>query len=173
MFDFNDTIRLTPYDIIQRSLYLPQIENFLRHIPRERIFFITFEEFLKNKKQTIDNLLVFLGVPVNELPTTAYETHANKARLPKSIKLQLFTNRMFRNVVSNRYQNHWPNSSWDEKNKRNRWIQKFRNFANAQKEASPPPIPEDTKHFLDDYFKKELVGLDELIGSNTTQHWFT
>ena len=110
LYNFEDTIKFTPHYVLERSMYLNQIIEFTRHIPRERIFFFVFEEFLANKERVIRSLSNFLSLDYDDFPNDAFNTHSNKARLPRSIKLQFLKNRLMRSSGNTTYNNKLPYS---------------------------------------------------------------
>jgi len=61
---FNNGIIYHDYfNFILRGFYARQVERYLSLFPRKQLFFVLFEEdFIKNRKQTIENILTFLGV---------------------------------------------------------------------------------------------------------------
>ncbi len=54
---------------VDTSCYLMQIERYLKYFPRERFFFIVFEQFKKDPKNITNQLQEFLGIEHADLTT--------------------------------------------------------------------------------------------------------
>jgi hypothetical protein len=172
---FEDTIRYEPNSILLRSNYKKQIENFLKHIPKSRIIFVLFEDFLANKETQLQEICNFLNVDYDLLPKTALELHANKTLIPKYINLHLLKNRIFREQGNSLYLKHLPNVPPYSIEKKQTFsvkiIEKIYNHLNY-KINNIPKISESTKLFLDKYFQDNLIGLNELIQKDAFSVWF-
>ena len=167
MFCFEDTIKFTPHYVLARSMYLDQIINFMRHIPRERIFFFVLEEFMSDRERIIKELSGFLSINYDNFPDGVLNnTHSNKATIPKSSKLQAFKNRLMRSSGNTRYSGRLPLSV--------RSINKNSPFALAMdifyKKINPlirtstPKMNPATQKFLNQYFQQKLEGLSGIVG---------
>jgi len=174
MFNFEDTIRFTPHDVLERSMYRQQIIDFMKHIPRERIFFFVLEDFLSNKERVIKTLSNFLSVDYDDFPEGALNTHSNKAIIPKSIELQALKNRLVRSLGNMHYTANLPFSvaSLDRSSRFAVALSELHNKINPQKPQPVPKMNPATKTFLDQYFQRELQGLGDLIGIEVDQLWF-
>ena len=51
------------YTYRQRGIYLPQIENWLRHFPAEQLLILVSEEMYADPQSTFDEVCAFLGLP--------------------------------------------------------------------------------------------------------------
>lgn len=69
------------YSYISRGQYSKQVKNFLNFFPRQQMYFLLFEEFVRMRATAVDDILRFLGVDVIPLTTTLQSNPANK---PKS-----------------------------------------------------------------------------------------
>ena len=175
IFTFEDTIKFSPYSILNRSLYKTQIENYLKYIPHDRIKIVVFEDFIKNVKSNMNEISAFLEIDFNKFNFDIFKLHANKSKLPKSISLQLLRNRNFRAFGNIFYIDHFPLSFKVAKNNNSiflKFIHKLHHFINPQKEMIPPTMNPSTKDFLDDFLKSELSGINELIGQDVLSKWF-
>ncbi len=174
LFNFEDTIKFTPSYVIERSMYLDQVRQFMRHIRRERIFFFILEEFLANKERVIRNLARFLSLNYDDFPEGVLDTHANKATIPRNIELHAFKNRMLRSFGGMQYIDNLP---FSVKTKRSSFFARVVNGLHAIVNASRPrPIQKmdpATRRFLDRYFQKELQGLGDIVGIDLDQLWFS
>jgi hypothetical protein len=174
MFNFEDTIKFTPNYILERSMYLTQVLEFMRHIPKERIFFVVLEEFLADKETTTRNLADFLSLSYDAFPEGTLETHANRAKIPISVNLQAFKNRILRGFGNLRYEDKLPFSENIEK-RRSFIIQFFtvlHNVVNPSISRAIPKMNAATKNFLDKFFLRELEGLGDIVGADLDNIWF-
>ena len=174
MYDFEETIRFSPHSILERSLYKEQLENWYKHIPKERIKVIVFEQFIKNPRAALTDICNYLKLDPSKFPETTFELHANKARLPKSMNLQLQRNKVLRSLSSHHYKGKLP-ISWNAQEKNvftKRLVNKTHAKLNPKKIEKPQPINQNTKNFLDSFFARRLEGLNELIGLDVMSLWF-
>ena len=174
IYNFEDTIMKDPHSIISRSLYKTQIENYLKYIPRERIKFIVFEDFIKDPNATLREISKFLNIDFKKFPSDIFNLHSNKVLLPRYPRLKLFVNRNFK-FPSRFYDKHFPYVYKLIRTKEPFFLRilfRFHLLLNPLNKKSPPPMNSITKDFLDDYFKRELSGLNELIGINILDKWF-
>lgn len=174
MFSFEDTIRYTPHYVLQRSMYRDQIRAFMRHIPRERVFFFVLEEFLGDPRGVAGRLADYLGLAPDGFFEDALRTHANPGRIPRSVGLQTLKNRVFRSLGNNRYAGRLPLR--DDFGSRVPLL--CRLFDRAFRVLNPlgrrpkPKMAPDTRRFLDDFFRREMRGLDQLVGREVESLWF-
>ena len=172
---FEDTIRYNPWSVLQRSLYREQISNFLKHIPRERIKFIIFEEFLNQKEKILHDLCRYLHIDYDLLPETVFNLQSNKTRIPKFINLQLTKNRIFRKFGNSLYRSSLPMVPKIKKNYSSYSIldkiEKFHRQINPLIDKKPPEIASSTKEYLDVFFKKELDGINDIVGKDVLSIW--
>jgi hypothetical protein len=155
-------------------MYLTQVLEFMRHIPKERIFFVVLEEFLADKETTTRNLADFLSLSYDAFPEGTLETHANRAKIPISVNLQAFKNRILRGFGNLRYEDKLPFSENIEK-RRSFIIQFFtvlHNVVNPSISRAIPKMNAATKNFLDKFFLRELEGLGDIVGADLDNIWF-
>ena len=74
------------YGCLDRSTYAPQIAEILKYFPRERVYFILFEDFVRNQQAEITKLLKWLGLS----PMKFAEITENPGGKPKSLALARF-----------------------------------------------------------------------------------
>lgn len=174
IYTLEDTLRFDPRSIMQRSKYREQLEDYYKLIPYERIKVLLFEDLITNPEACISEVCDFLGVDFNRVDTKAFNIHSNKTRLPKNISLQLNRNRIMRKYGDGRYATFLPVKPisiekmptaikvFDKIHKR---INPLR--TDIQFEPNPATIT-----YLDDYFKTEMMGIDELTGMDIYKKWF-
>lgn len=173
LFGFEDTIKFTPHYVLERSMYLSQIVEFMKYIPTERIFFFVLEEFLTNKERTIKSLSEFLGLDRQKFPDNALDTHANKATFPKNIELQALRNRLLRSLGNSHYVAKLPFPVGSASSSPvSALLDKIHNRINPLQLKATPKMNPATEEFLDRYFRRELQGLGDLIGVDVDSLWF-
>lgn len=174
LFNFEDTIKFTPSYVLDRSMYLSQILEFMKNIPRERIFFFVLEEFLGNQEGTLRNLSQFLSLNYDDFPQGALSIHENKARIPRSAELQAIKNRMLRSFGNMRYTDKLPFQL--PVNEQGlvfaRIINKLHDMLNPSEIRAMPKMNDATKDFLDNFFRKEIKGLGDIVGTDLDTLWF-
>ncbi|MBD3278863.1 MAG: hypothetical protein GF388_11235 [Candidatus Aegiribacteria sp.] len=176
MFSFENTIRYTPHYVLERSMYLNQLREFMRHIPRDRIFFFVLEKYLSDKEQTLKELANFLSIRYDLFPEDVLETHSNVATFPRSIRLQILKNRITRSYGNRHYLKRIPFAESIADNSTpffSRLINSLHNRLNKLEEGSAPSMDSTTRSFLDSYFRQELKGLDELVETDLESLWFS
>jgi hypothetical protein len=168
---FEGTLRHAPGTLIQRSLYREQVREYLEHFPREQLLFLLFEDLARDPMAVLETATHFLGLPPAEGPADPSATHRNPARVPRSMWLQLWRNRLFRDRPAARFQGVLPGTSAPdglaERAISGRWVR-----LNMRRDRRPPPMPEATHRFLDDHFARENAGLSELIGRDVDSEWY-
>jgi hypothetical protein len=176
MFNFEDTLRFSPHSLLNRSAYLPQLKSLFIHIPKEQVRVILFEDFLLDKTKVIEGLCEFLGLDFARLPSAALDTHANHSRIPRFVALHLLKSRLLPNNTNNQYMRHFANANMRREDRKpflSMFFKYLYSVLNPLECKKPAKIRPDTQRFLDEYFFRELQGLDELIGQEVLSKWFT
>lgn len=175
MFSFEDTIRFTPDYVLQRSMYLEQVQRFTGSISKSQIFFFVLEDFLARKEQVASNLLCFLGLDEAQMPSGALETHTNRATFPRHVELYALKNRILRTVGNTNYFGKLPFQTADRKSVPwlVRGIERLHSKFNPLSPRDTPPMKDSTKYFLVSFFRTELRGLSEIVGVDLDGLWFT
>lgn len=173
--NFEDTIKYNPYTILERSLYKKQIEAYLKYIPKSRIKFIVFEDFIQNPKNTLQEVCTFLNISFDKFPAETENIHTNKAKLPISMYWQIKKNYLMRNFGNTIYANELPNTFPNKKGIASvlPYFNKVFNAIIINSNKKPPKINTNTKAFLDQYFIRELQGINELVEQDVLSKWFT
>lgn len=174
-YSFEDTIRFDPFQIVSRSLYKEQLENFYKYIPNGRIKVILFEDLIKEPELTIKEISTFIGIDYNEFPEGVLEIHSNKGKAPRNRKLHINKNLLLRSFGNRRYNNALPFKGPPVKKANSI----FARIINKLHDIINPPVPvtskirNETKTLLDNYFYNELIGIDELVNKDITSKWFS
>lgn len=169
--DFERTLRFAPGTLIQRSLYREQVARYLECFGAEQLMFLLFEDIVANPSRVLAEVTNFLGLPPTSLADGGGDVHRNAARVPRSIRLQLLRNRLFRDRVADRFRGFLPGtstpSSLGERAVRGRWAR-----LGLRRDRRPPPMRAATRRFLDAYFAHENAGLEELVGLDIMRQWY-
>jgi len=174
IYNFEDTLQIQPQSLIERSLYKKQIEHFLKFIPKERFYFIIFEEFIRHMEKITQEICKFLGVSSESIDFNRLNTHQNPTMLPRHLKLQLWHNRIL--ILKNKHVNVNRLIDAPTLQKKTNYLKSAINRShrriNPVQQKKPPAMKASTKTFLNDYFSKENKGLSELINKNTDEFWY-
>ncbi len=122
-------------DYKRRSIYIEQINRFLKFFPIDNMHFIIFENFKRETKSELFRLSEFLGVK-NEYKELS-KSKRNPSFIPASSSLEFYTKKIFGNSV----------------------IWKAVHLINEKLGTPPPPLSLNTKKELQNYFlpyNKEL-----------------
>ncbi len=172
---FEDTLQFNPQLILHRSLYKQQLAAYYKHLPKEQIKVIVFEELVSEPKKIMAEVCDFLGIDVHLFDPEVFNTHSNKGKLPTFFWLQRFKNRFSRGFGNSFYLKILPFRAPDSVIRRfmsDKILNRISGTINPLKEKAAPKMNEATKDYLDTYFKKELSGLDELVGQEVLSKWF-
>jgi hypothetical protein len=173
--NFEDTLRYYPHSIIERSLYRRQLMNLLRYVSKERIKIVIFEEFVQNKAKLLIDICDFIDIDFNLLPEESLDTHRKKARRPRFTAIQILENRIFRETGNLSYLSRLPKDLSPHigtTTSVGAIVEKVSRKLNPSISERPPDINASTKKYLDDYFKKELQGINELVERDVMSIWF-
>jgi hypothetical protein len=171
---FEETIQIEPASVLIRSLYEKQVRNYLRFIPRERMYFVIFEEFIRNIAVTTRKVCDFLGVDGKLIDFSQTNSHANAGRWPKYTNLQLWRNRVLRQRAKFIYRNHLIDVP-DGNGRPPAWIRladRIHSTINPYAKDQQPKMRNDTRAMLDDYFSTQNAGLSKLLDINVDEKWY-
>lgn len=174
IYEFEDALRIMPDTLVQRSLYMPQVQRFLSVFPRENIHFVLFEQFIRQTQAEVDDVLRFLDVqPL--LDVEGMKTHYNESLMPRSIRLQVWRNRLFRRSLQNRFPSLLPSVCRTARPGPGRWsrmIERIWDGINPIEPGRPPEMNAETRRMLNAYFSQQNEGLSDLIGKDVGAHWY-
>ena len=173
VYTFEDTIRYEPHSVLKRSLYRQQLKQYFDHFPADRIHVVIFEEMIRETEQTFRAVCDFIGIDYERFPVNITDIHANKAKLPRHPVLQLRKNFFFRSFGGSHYDGQLPVTPDVQSSSLSaRIANRINKSINPQKTSRPPAINPGTKAFLDEFFQRELEGIDELTGRSIMSQWF-
>jgi hypothetical protein len=163
---FEETLRHAPSTILSRGHYREQVERWLEQLPRGRLHFVLFEDFVANPMNELSKILVFLGRPaVDDVPVS----HEKPSAVPVNVAAQLFLNRFLRDVPTLRYAGHLPGGQRPRRSMRlsaSRLLNRL-----MLRTRRPPPMAPHTRSFLRDYYARENAGLGKLVGLRVEEAW--
>lgn len=172
---FEDVLQFYPDLVLRRSRYRDQLKAYYKYLPKDNIKVILFEDLISNPKAVIDSVCEFLNLDSTQLDASVFETHSNPGKFPLFARLHRLKNLVLRSYGNTFYQQALPNNA--PKNVRGRsWfpkaVNKLHGLMNPLKVRKSPSMNLETAQFLETYFRKELAGLDELVGEEILSKWF-
>ena len=172
-YSFEDTIRFDPQSILSRGLYKEQLEFWYNALPREQIKVILFEDFLANKQAVLKDICQYLQINFDALDREIIDTHYNKAKVSKWIDLKMKYNQWFRESANSHYFENLPFHSGDSKKLPFvfRLTNRIDRIVNPQLEKLSR-MDASTQAFLNQFYEKEMYGIDELVMQPIYDKWF-
>ncbi len=174
IYSLEDTLRLQPETIVSRSMYKSQLEVYYKHLPFENIKVVVFEDFISNNRACLQDICQFLKIDFDKFDPKVFDTHSNKTKIPRSLKLQLIRNRLLIRNNAYRYSKSLPIQPSIDYNMpiSHKIINKLHKWINPLNTNNKFMVKPSTLRFLDDHFKNELEGLDELVRMDVMKKWF-
>jgi hypothetical protein len=128
-------------EYLGKGRYAEQIERYLRLFPRERMLFLLFEDFIRNPKPSLRAIFEFIGVTPDVTIDT--QRRRNTGALPRSVSLSWYSKKLFGDS--------WPHQL----------IRKL----NRSPRTGYPPMSEETRELLCQYYRPHNRELANLLGS--------
>jgi hypothetical protein len=167
--NFEETLRHEPHTLVQRSVYRPLVQRYLDRFPREQLHFVAFERFVREPMQTLRAVASFLGLPEPaEVPAT--DRHRNRAQVPRVLSLQLAMNRFLRKRTGRRSSSRLARDTGATADRAGRRSPLRRLWFTSDR--PPPAMKPATRHFLNELFAAENVGLGEMTGLDLDGLWY-
>jgi hypothetical protein len=172
VYSFENTIRIMPGTILQRSFYRIQIERFRRFFPEKNLKFVIFEDFVERPQEINDDTLHFLGVDKG-IDVSNFDAHRNPSFVPRHIGLQIMYNHIMRTrrLVTRRFASHLPSFPQDEPNPFLKRLDKLFLKLSYSQRRKYPPMKKQTRLFLEHLLLRENRGLSDLIGVDLQKFW--
>jgi hypothetical protein len=174
---FEKTIRQGGGNLLVRGFYEDHLRRYESFIKDGRLKVILFEDFIRNKQGTIDDVCAYLGLE-GTVDVAAIDSHQNVATVPLIIPLRYFGNWIYRAFASNISNRNIPNmpaynpqtiGATGKGAKLSSRIWRF--YRSRLPSRSYPPMKPDTRAFLERLFKNRNAGLSELIGRDVADRW--
>lgn len=184
--DFETTIERAPGTMLKRSLYSRGLERYFKYFDRDQFKFVFLERFVREQQAVIDEVCEFLGLSP-EIDVRTVEGHENVGGAPLSITAKRWENYFFRRHIDR--PSHPGTVDWlpdvdlksrlvmNLKRGPKGWLsQIFRNpttldIQNSVLTKNYPPMNDETREFLEDFFVRENPGLSELVGQDVSKYW--
>jgi hypothetical protein len=171
IYSFEQSIQYTPGTLLQRSYYSRQIKRFKHHFPDESMRFVVFEAFVSHPQHVVDEICEWLGLE-DTVNTRVLDTRRNRGAVPRSPRLQIAHNRLFRRLAAERYvDSGLPGLPSDRSSLLLRAISFALRKANLTTKSDYPAMKTTTRAFLETLFRNENRGLSELINVDVGQYW--
>jgi hypothetical protein len=141
-------------DHVERSFYADPVQRYLDVFGLEQVKIIIFEEFVKNPREAVRELMAFLGV--NGDPSTLDLTPLNTYTSPRMASTaKLLDNnrlrRLWRRIAPARL--------------RNKLSRKY-----LYQTATKPPMEEENRRYLEEIFRPDVDRLERILGKELP--WF-
>ena len=172
-YSFEETIRFNPQSILSRGLYKEQLEFWYEALPREQIKVVLLEDFLVDRLNVLKDICQYLEIDFDALNREIIHTHSNKGKIPKWIDLQIAYNHWFREIGN---RNSFKTLPFDPPGDLGkipfvlRVLNKINNVVNRKEK--PPKIDASTQAFLNQFYEREMCGIDELVMQQICEKWF-
>lgn len=139
---FKDAVILEP-SYINRTRYYTQIKPYIDTFGRQQVLLITFEDFLRRKKEVLSSVADFLSIGNNFKDFEG--VHSNKAKEDVNITL----NRYLRDRVKNKYLKKVINKSY-------KWFYKI--------STAPPDVTPEMKELIWRMLEQDVENIEKVLG---------
>lgn len=149
-------------DFIGKGLYAQQIKYYLKYYPIENMKFVLFEEFIRERKQMIEEIFDFLGVR-NDIDID-FELHENPDFIYKNERLRKaelrFACFIQKYIVRVLYR--------DKEKRKQKYSMLWHSLvvSNQRSEKEVPTLSPDYVRKLSDFYRDDIVELETVIGRN-------
>ena len=167
---FEDSLRLSHGNLLQRSYYEEQLRHCLDHFPSEQVKVILFEELIGQPRRVVNEVLEFLAVePCDSLDVARHE---NRGHFPKRLRMKLWENYLFTSSYGRGYSGQFPGlRPRDPEPVRRRWLRRLFRRLNPSLGKNPHQINAATRGWLSDYLRRRNAGLPALLQRDLTAQW--
>ena len=129
---------------------------------------------MADKANVLKDICQYLEIDFNALDEEIIHTHSNKAKIPKWIDLQIMYNHWFRELGNrNSFENlpFHPDRDSGKLPSTLRLMNRIFGIVNRKQEKSPR-MDASTKAFLDQFYERQMCGIDELVMLPIYEKWF-
>ncbi len=162
---FKEKLQKFPNQSTLPGKYFKHISRFLKYFPREQLFFVIFEEFIKNEIFFLKEICEFLSVNPN-FNFKLSNSWKNSSLMPRSLKLQRFNRYFFSNGI--RIEKDTHRVSRLIKFMIRSFIDKINQSSSPRKKF--PKMDKESILFLKKFYYEEVLNLEELLGKKLI-HW--
>lgn len=144
------------FQYLKESSYFQLIQRYLRYYPLDQMTFVLFEDFAAETERCLAGILQFLGV--HEPHQFRYEVYQNQAVAAGSHRIsRLFYCNPVAKKMRDFIQQH---TSWKTQSA----LKKLKNVLLGGRKSGLPPLNEETRISLQEYFAGEIARLETLTG---------
>tara|TARA_Y100001954_G_scaffold234097_1_gene288742 strand:- start:51 stop:956 length:906 start_codon:yes stop_codon:yes gene_type:complete len=154
--DNQNFISFLRYSYIYQSKYYMHIKNYLKFFNMDQFHFVKFDDFVNDRKNTLNKILKFLDVSTNEdLDINVYSNKASVARskkLKSLMKKNSIVKRIFKLMIPSLVVR-----------------QKLRNIVHASnnKASAKPVLTQEVRNYLyNQFFCKDILDLEKMLNLN-------
>ena len=151
---FEDCMYQHP-EIVQQSFYSEHLNKYFHHFEKEQILILIYEQTVASSiSKTKDMVANFLGIDVEQFPSSAGVARVNSSSIPKAHSAYLFFDRI----------------AWRLKNRNLdcivTWAKKLGIKRIFGKQHALPQMKEETRQYLRDIYMSDILKLEALLGTN-------
>lgn len=183
VMDFDRALRFSRPSMYAGSYYREGLERYLEHFDRDQIKVVIFREFVDHTQRIVDEVCAFLGCEQSVDVEAVDRTHRNRSGVPPEplIPVKYLANWMRTWGPRRGTIGHLPTMEFDrlEVARKMSWKGLVGHLLGAGidrllglfPEGDYPPMPDETREFLERLMARENAGLSELIGKDVSAYW--
>lgn len=149
----------------ERGNYSKSLEQFLKHIPRENVLILIFEETIKNPKAALEKIYDFIGVDKTKgLDIAGSQHNSNWTMVKRSwvyyepfSLLESYYRKLLRKLIARL----WVGDK-EKQSKKRKFLQKAELL--FRKPAKTIKLLSHTEEYLNEYYKTDIEKLEKLLG---------
>lgn len=173
MYGLDRMLEIQASSLLVRGHYKEQIERYKLLFPENQLKFILLEDIKSKPHAILSEIAQWLGHPLGVEGAHFTQTHFHRGRYPRSLRMQLWKNRLLQGLDRRLYQSHYPEGIACEdlsNGFRHRLIEKLSIKLNPH-DAQPPRMDPATRTMLNEYYRMRNHGLGDLIGRPEVDEW--
>lgn len=164
-------LRQAPGTMLSRSFYASHLERWLRHVPRERMHVVLFEDLVADQAAALNGMLAFLAPRrANTVHAAPVSVHANAGRYPRHLRIALLRNRIFSAYGLHGGDVSLPGRTPAPAARRPPLLRFLHRLAGTSR-TPPCEIRPATRQALHALFARHNAGLEDLTGLPLRQRW--
>ena len=172
---FENHLRNNGRSTIERGCYKKQLERYRPFIDAGRLKVVVFEEFVRARQETIDDICRYLGLE-GSVNLDAVKTRQNAATVPLNIPLRLMGNRLYTAVAAHKSLRNIPNMpGYTDKVPKSETdplpIKLWDVYRQKLPSRKYPKMSPDTREYLEKLYGKLNRGLSDLVSRDLSRYW--
>lgn len=151
---------IQPYNYTGRGLYAEQIKAFYEYFPKENFLFVKSEDLSKNTEHELRRVYEFLGLTQIDFKHEPQPAHTSVNVLNPALQKELrdYFEARFDKIIE-AIRRHEDVEPYIENEDERQKVEALRGNMVGDK----MPMPEECRSYLQDYFKKDMAELEELV----------